>query len=202
MTAACAAVSGQEPSTPASGAKPTWSGSVSGAWYQLRDEADYVQPTLKADRGRLHLETRYAYEDRESLSFFGGANFEVGDGSVKLALTPMLGGLVGRVPGVIPALEADLNVWRIEAYGEAEYMFDLEDSSSKYFYMWSEISVWPVDWLRGGMVTQRTRVYRTERDIQRGLLVGVTFSKLEATFYLFNPGNDDRLAVLAVGLSF
>ena len=34
----------------------------------LPDESDYIQPTFKADRDWLHLETRYAYEDRKSLS--------------------------------------------------------------------------------------------------------------------------------------
>lgn len=167
----------------------------------LQDESDYIQPTLKADRDWLHLETRYAYEDRDSLSFFGGVNVEFGE-DVKLAVTPMIGGLVGEVDGIIPALEVDLMIWRFEAYGEAEYVFDLGDSSSKFFYMWSELSLRPTEWLRAGMVTQRTRVYRTERDIQRGALVGLAFSTVEATFYLFNPGADDRLAVLSIGLSF
>ena len=191
---------GQEPPS-AAASEPAWSWGISAAWYMLPDEADFIQPTIRADRDWLHLETRYAYEDRESLSFFAGVNFEFGT-DVKLEVTPMIGGLVGQVDGVIPALELDFTVWRLEAYGEAEYVFDLEDSSSKYFYMWSEISLWPTEWLRAGLVTQRTRVYQTERDIQRGPLVGVAFSKVEANFYLFNPGDDDRLAVFSIGLSF
>jgi hypothetical protein len=187
--------------TPAEPEPPLWSVSLSAAWYFLPDEPDYVQPTLKADRGRLHLETRYAYEDRYSLSIFAGANFEFGE-DVTLAITPMAGVLVGDVTGVIPAIELDFTVWRFEAYGEAEYVFTLDDSSSKFFYMWSELSLWPVKWARAGLVTQRTRVYRTDRDIQRGPLLGVSFSRLEGTFYLFNPGADDHLAVVSIGVSF
>jgi hypothetical protein len=86
----------------------------------------------------------------------------------------MIGGLVGQTDGIVPGLEIDLSIGLFEAYGEAEYVFDLDDSSSEYFYMWSELSVWPTQWLRAGVVTQRTRVYQTERDIQRGLLVGVS----------------------------
>jgi hypothetical protein len=194
-------VFGQEPASAPASEEPAWSGSVSAAWYMLPDESDYIQPTVRADRDWLHLETRYAYEDRKSLSFFAGVNFEFGK-DVKLALTPMIGGLVGDVDGVIPAAELDFTVWRFEAYGEAEYVFDLNDSDSKFFYMWSELSVRPTEWLRAGLVTQRTRVYRTERDIQRGPLVGVSFSKIDATFYWFNPGADDHLAVLSIGLSF
>jgi hypothetical protein len=178
-----------------------WEFGVSGALYVLPDEEDFVQPTFEVDRGLFHFETRYNYEDRESTSFFVGANFEFGD-EVKLALTPMIGGLVGQTNGIIPALEADLIIGPFEAYGEAEYVFDLGDSSSKYFYMWSELSLWPKEWLRAGVVTQRTRVYQTERDIQRGLLVGFALKKLDGTVYFFNPGADDYFTVVSLGVSF
>jgi hypothetical protein len=192
----------QPPAAPeAESEKTGWEFGLSGALYVLPDEGDFVQPTFKADRGRFHFETRYNYEDRDSTSFFVGANFELGD-KVKLALTPMLGGLVGQTDGIIPALEADLTVGPFEAYAEAEYVFDLNDSSSKYFYMWSELSVWPTEWLRGGMVIQRTRVYQTERDIQRGLLVGFSFKRVEGTVYFFNPGSDDHFTVVSLGVSF
>jgi hypothetical protein len=180
---------------------PTWSFSVPGALYLLPDEEDFVQPTFKADRGRLHLEARYNYEDRESASFFAGANFEMGH-EVKLALTPMIGGLVGQTDGIVPAFEADLTIGPFEAYGEGEYVFDLADSSSSFFYMWSELGFWPTEWLRAGVVTQRTRVYETERDIQRGLLLGVSFKGIEGAVYFFNPGSDDHFTVVSLGVSF
>lgn len=180
---------------------PSWEFGLSGALYVLPEEADFVQPTLRADRGRLHLETRYNYEDRQSVSFFAGANFEFGE-KAELALTPMLGGLVGDTDGIVPAFEADFTFGLFEAYAEAEYVFDLGDSSSRFFYMWSELSLWPTDWLRAGVVTQRTRVYQTERDIQRGLLVGFSYGPLEGTVYFFNPGSDDHLTVVSLGVSF
>jgi hypothetical protein len=141
---------------------------VSGALYLLPDEEDFVQPTFKADRGRLHLETRYAYEDRESVSFFAGANFELGN-DVTLALTPMIGGLAGRTDGIIPAFEANLTVGPFEAYGEAEYVFDLGDGSSSYFYMWSELSLWPTEWLRAGVVTFLPLQPGQRRSLRRGV---------------------------------
>jgi len=181
--------------------KTGWEFGLSGALYVLPDEGDYVQPTFKADHGLFHFETRYNYEDRDSTSFFVGANFEFGD-KVKLGLTPMLGGLVGQTDGIIPGLEADFPWGPFEAYGEGEYVFDLNDSSSKYFYMWSELSLWPTQWLRAGMVTQRTRAYQTDRDIQRGLLVGFTLTKIDGTVYFFNPGADDHFTVVSLGVSF
>jgi len=201
LTATASAQEAAPAEPPEVAGEPSWEFGLSGALYVLPDEEDFVQPTFKADRGILHLETRYNYEDRESASFFAGANFEFGD-KVKLALTPMIGGLVGETDGIIPALEADLTIGPFEAYGEAEYVFDLGDSESSYFYMWSELSVWPTEWLRAGVVTQRTRVYRTDRDIQRGLLVGVSFKRVEGAVYFFNPGSDDHFTVVSLGVSF
>ena len=44
-----------------------------------------------------------------------------------------------------------------------------------------ELSIYPVDWLRFGLVVQRTRDYETDFDIQHGLLVGVTYKQLNVT---------------------
>jgi hypothetical protein len=195
------------PNTPAAAApaseseEPTWEFNLSGALYVLPDEEDFLQPTLRIDRGLFHFEARYNYEDRDSTSFFAGANFTFGE-KVQLTLTPMLGGLVGKTDGIVPALEASLTAGRFEAYAEAEYVFDLEDSDSKFFYMWSELSFWPTDWLRAGVVTQRTRVFQTDRDIERGLLVGFAFRRVDGSVYFFNPGSDDHYTVVSIGVSF
>jgi hypothetical protein len=204
---ASAAASAQEPvpastppNPPEAGATG-WELGLSGAWYALPDEEDFVQPTFRADRGLFHFETRYNYEDRDSTSVFLGANFALGD-DVKLALTPMIGGLVGQTDGIVPGLELDFTAGPFEAYGEAEYVFDFGDTESSFFYMWSELSLWPTEWLRAGVVTQRTRVYQTDRDIQRGLLVGVALGHVEGAVYLFNPGRDDHFTVVSLGVSF
>jgi hypothetical protein len=186
---------------PSARAAEPWSFSLAGAAYVLPDEDDYVQPTVKADHERLHLEARYKYEDRDAASVFAGANFEVGD-TVKLALTPMVGGVFGSTDGIAPGLEADFTAGIFEAYGEGEYVFDVHDSASNFFYMWSEAAVAPTSWLRGGLVAQRTRVRETPRELQRGLLLGFTGNRLSGTVYVFEPGADDYSVVVVVELSF
>lgn len=178
-----------------------WWFDVAAAGYFIPEEEDFVQPTIRADHGRLHLEARHNYEDRDSVSAFAGGTFELGD-ELAVTLTPMIGGVTGNTDGIIPAVEADLTAAKLEAYAEAEYLFDLGDSSSSYFYMWSELSFWPTDWLRAGLVGQRTRVYQTERDIQRGLLVGLTAGRVDGAVYYFNPGADDHFLVVSLGVSF
>ena len=59
-----------------------------------------------------------------------------------------------------------------------------------------------MDWFRLGMVTQRTRVYDTDRDIQRGLLVGFSFKKLALTTYVLNPDDSKPTVVVAVAFNF
>ena len=166
----------------------SWEFGLSGALYVLPDEADFVQPTFKADRGLSPFRDPVQLRGPRLGVLLRRGELRARGDKVKLALTPMVGGLVGQTDGIIPALEADLTVGPFEAYGEAEYVFDLNDSSSKYFYMWSELSVWPTEWLRAGMVTQRTRVYQTERDIQRGAARGGVVQEGRRCRLLLQPG--------------
>jgi hypothetical protein len=178
-----------------------WSTSVSGAFYLLPDEQNFLQPTVRAGRGHLHLEARYNYEDRSSASFLFGANFETGD-ALTLSLTPMVGALIGRTAGVVPALELGLTWKRLEGYAEAEYVLVSGGDAGDYFYMWSELGVWATDWLRAGGVAQRTRVHHADRDVQPGLLVGARRARVDGTVYVFSPGGDDAYTVVSVAVSF
>ena len=188
------------PSAIAADAK-TWSFSASAYAYLVPDSRDYVQPTITADRTWLHLEARYNYEALDTGSAWVGYNFAGGE---KLAweVTPMLGGVFGDTTGIAPGYKGSLGWWKLELYSEGEYVFDTRDSSGSFFYNWSELTLSPLDWLRFGMVTQRTRAYETDRDIQRGFLVGLSYKKLSFTTYVFNPDESKPTVVLAVGVTF
>lgn len=178
-----------------------WSFSASAYVYLVPDSREYVQPTLTADRNWLHLEARYNYENLETGSAWAGYNFGGGE---KLAweLTPMLGGVFGDTTGIAPGYKGSLSWWKLELYSEGEYVFDTRDASESFFYNWSELTLAPVEWFRFGMVTQRTRAYQTDRDIQRGLLVGLSYRKVSVTTYVFNPDESRPTIVLAAGLCF
>jgi hypothetical protein len=119
-----------------------------------------------------------------------------------VTVTLMLGVSGGHTDALIPALELDVTWRRFEFYSEGQYVIPFGDRESRFFYNWSELSIWPTEWLRAGMVTQRTRVFDTERDLQRGVLVGATAARIESTFYLFNPGAGDQFSVVSVSISF
>ncbi|HEY1304763.1 MAG TPA: hypothetical protein VGF24_14470 [Vicinamibacterales bacterium] len=185
----------------AAGPSPVWSLRASAAVYAVPDEDNYVQPTVAADRGALHLEGRYNYEGRRSVSGFAGWNVEFGKAHT-LQLTPMFGFVAGDTDGIIPALEVSLAWRRLALYSEGEYVIDLANRSDRFLYNWSEASVSVTGWFRAGFATQRTRAYNTPRDIQRGPLVGVTVSNIDATVYVFEPGSDERVVVTAISVKF
>jgi hypothetical protein len=199
--------------TPASTAKDTtpvftkeadekaWSFSISASTYIVPDDQEYVQPTFTADRGWLHLEARYNYENLETGSVWVGYNCSGGE-KLEWEFTPMLGGVFGNTTGIAPGYKSSLTYWKFELSSEGEFVFDTGNSEGNFFYTWSELSVSPVDWFRFGLVGQRTRAYQTDVDIQRGLLVGFSYKKMDFTTYVFNLDQGKRTWVFSVGVSF
>jgi len=188
------------PALTAAADEKAWSFSVSAYTYIVPDSREYVQPTFAADRGWLHLEARYNYEDLETGSVWLGYNFGGGD-QLAWEFTPMLGGVFGHTTGMAPGYKGTLSWWKLELYTEGEYVFDTGDSSDNFFYTWSELALAPVDWFRFGLVVQRTKLYETGFDIQRGFLVGFSFKRVDLTTYVFNPA-DQPTFVVAAGVSF
>jgi len=179
----------------------TWSFSASVSTYIVPNDQEYVQPTLTADRGWLHLETRYNYENLETGSAWVGYNFSGGE-KLEWEFTPMLGGVFGNTTGIAPGYKFSLAYWKFDLSSEGEFVFDVGTSEGSFFYNWSELSISPVDWFRFGLVGQRTRAYQTDVDIQRGLLVGFSYKKIDFTTYVFNLDRDKPTWVFSVAVSF
>ena len=178
-----------------------WAFSLSASSYFVPDDTDYVQPTFTADRGTLHLETRYNYESPDAGSVWIGYNFSGGN-ELKWEFTPMLGGVFGDMTGIAPGYEFSATFGKIAFYSEGEYVFDTGHSEESFFYNWSELSVSPVEWFRFGLVGQRTRAYQTDLDFQRGLLAGFSWKRLELTTYVFNPDRSNPTWVLSLEVNF
>ena len=178
-----------------------WSFSGSISTYVVPDDHDYVQPTITADRGWLHLEGRYNYEALETGSAWLGYNFSGGEALV-WELTPMIGGIVGNTWGFAPGFKGAIGWWKLELYSEGEYVFDTTNSSESFFYSWSELGLAPVDWCRLGFAGQRTRTYESDREIQRGVFGGISYKALELTTYVFDPDTSEPTVVVAVGATF
>lgn len=191
------------PSEHAIDAEPehAWSCSLALAVYIVPDSHEYVQPTFKADLDALHLEARYNYEDLDTASLFIGWNFSFGD-ELTLELTPMIGAVFGETSGVAPGLEATLAWRQLELYTEAEYVFDSSDNDDNFFYMWTELSWYPVETFRIGAVAQRTRAYHSDADVERGLLLGISFENIDFAAYAFEFWQSDPTYVFSVTVNF
>jgi hypothetical protein len=186
-------------STPPEADEKVWSFSGSVYTYVVPDDRTYVQPTLTADRDWLHLEARYNYEAADTGSAWAGYNFSGGE-KLEWELTPMLGGVFGDTTGIAPGYKGSLTWRKLELYSEGEYVFDTGSTSDSFFYNWSELALVPAEWFRFGMVTQRTRLYKSDRDIERGVFAGFSYRHLSLTGYVLNPDQDKPTFVFAISL--
>lgn len=167
--------------------KSRWSFELEGLYFALRGDTDYALFLAHADRGPLHLEARYNYEDLHTGSAFVGWNLGVGE-QLRLDITPMVGGVVGRTAGIAPGLEFELSYWKLYLYSENEYVFALGGRGTSFFYTWSELSLWPVDWARVGLNLQVTRLTGTSPVTEPGFHVGLAYRNFSAAAYFFKPG--------------
>lgn len=177
------------------------SGTLTGYYNLLPDQPNYGTVIGTVQHGSVHLEARYNYEGRASTSGFVGWTLTGGQ-DVTWSITPLIGAVTGRVSGVVPGLEASIAYKSVDFYTEAEYVIDRNDSSNNYAYAWSELGWKPVDWLRIGLVGQRTRVVGNDRDVQRGVLLQAFAGRVTLGAYTFNPGQASRYTTVALGFAF
>jgi hypothetical protein len=180
---------------------PSWELDASLAAYLLPAQPDYLQPTVTADRGWLHLEARYSYEDRRTGSLFVGGNHQLGH-TLTLELTPMLGGVFGRTNGIAPALELALRWDPLELSSQSEFVVDLGDTSASFFYSWSEATVGLGSWGRAGVAVQRTKIVSTPHVVSVGPMAGASVGRFDATVYWFDPFASDEFVVIEAGATF
>lgn len=107
----------------------------------------------------------------------------------------------GEAHGHIAGLEASVGAGRLDYYLEAEYL-PARAGRAGYLYAWSELGYRPVEWVRLGVVMQRTRVYGGDRDIRPGCLLQFTVRNCTAGVYWFNPGAEAQVVMLSLGFRF
>ena len=192
----------QEASAPETSSKvPSWAFNATVYGYFPPEETHYAQPTVTADHGALHLETRYNYEALKSGSAWVGWNLSTGK-ELTLDATLLAGGVFGDLRGVAPGYELTLSYRQFQLYSEGEYVFDTDDSSGNYFYNWAQLGWSPWEWFTVGLASQRTRVYHTGLDVQRGVFVGFTWKSLTLDVFVFNPGWETPTVVSSLAVSF
>jgi hypothetical protein len=183
--------------------KPGWAYSATGMYYSLSDQSNFLLAIATAEQGQLHIEARYNYEALDTGSLFAGWKFSGGD-KLTYDLTPILGGVFGATQGIAPGFEASLAYGIADLYIESEYVFDTGAKDDSFAYAWSELGFSPLEWLRFGLVGQRTRVYNSARDIQPGGFAQLLMpGGLTLGLYVFNPDNDNaRFGIVSLAAKF
>ena len=177
-----------------------WSFGITAYPTAVRGGEDYTSVIAVADHDALHLEARYNYESVGARSAYAGWTFKGGDVFTWQA-TPIVGGAWGTTQSFVAGFEASL-AWRtLDLYVEAEHV-PTSSQGDAYLYAWSEVGWRPVEWLRVGIVGQRTRAYGNDRTIQRGPFAQVTVGAFSIGVYGFNPGGDDQVITGMIGVKF
>ncbi len=179
-----------------------WSGSLAGYYYFI--PGDKIPPTITGctNHKSLHLESRYNYEDINSLSVFAGYNFEKQYGKLDVTITPMAGILVGHTKGVLPALELNASWCFITLYSENEYMLDFKGKKNYFFYSWSQLSAQTFKNISAGVLAQSLRWYQTKFAIQRGIYIEYNLKNFTLGLYYFNPFTAFNFTIISASFAF
>jgi len=182
---------------------------IPSSWSFAADAYYYIFPSEKntttllgyADHKALHLEARYNYEDLKTGSVFGGYKFEAGNKFV-FSATPMIGFVFGNTNGIAPGLEINLAWKKFDFYSESEYVFDFDGKENDFFYNWTELAITPFRNFRTGISANRTRLFQSELEVEKGIFMEYSFWKLTAGVHYFNPFSNDEFVIVTLGIEF
>jgi hypothetical protein len=190
------------PAVTSTTAASRWAYSVTASYYSFHNQDDFFLGVATAEKGPLHIEARYNYEAIDSGSLFAGWKFSGGE-KITYELTPILGVVFGSKEGIAPGFEASISYGIVDFYTETEYVHDLDVREDSFTYSWNELGFSPLEWLRFGLASQRTLIYQSDRDIQRGFFAQVKYRK--ATFGIFDFNPDDSCShfiIYSLGFEF
>jgi hypothetical protein len=178
-----------------------WNFSAWAEMYIIPGEEVFFNPTFYANHKSLHLEGRYNYEDRSTASLWAGRRFEFGKG-VKFVFIPMASIVFGNTNGMAPGLETSITYGKFDLYSENEYVFDFTSKSNNFFYAYSELAISPLKPIRTGATIQRTRVFESPRELQRGIFLEYYFGKCRGGAFYFNPFSSDNYWIASFSVDF
>ena len=169
--------------------------------YFFPDDANITILTGYVDYKSIHMEARYNYEDLNTASVFGGYRFEAGK-KINFGFTPMLGAVFGNTNGIAPGILIEILWKKMDFYSETEYVYDFAKKEYNFLYTWSELAITPFTNFRTGLSANRTRLFQSDLDLQRGVFAEYIIWKMTAGIHYFNPFTEDNFLIAAISIDF
>jgi hypothetical protein len=181
---------------------PATSVAATGYYYAMRDEPDFAAGVATLDHASWHLEARYNYEARNAGSAFVGWKFRGGE-AITFEVTPIVGALFGAARGVVPTRQRQASRGARSTPTSKRSTSTIATAPMRATTTaWSELAWKPVEWLRVGLVGQRTHTVDTGRDLQRGVFARPPSARPTLGAYAFNPDSGARYVIVSLGARF
>ena len=114
----------------------------------------------------------------------------------------MAGIVFGNTDGIATGLEMDITYKKFDLYSESEHVFDFSSKENNFFYMYSELAFRSYQGYKTGILAQRTRLYESDREIQRGVFGEYYFGRFRVGVFYFNPFADDNFLIVSFSVDF
>jgi len=177
----------------------SWSFSGYAYYYLFPDRNNLATLLAYADYKNFHSEIRYNYEGENTASVFAGYRMSGGK-KINWGITPIVGYLFGDLNGILPGVKIDLTWKKFDFYSESEYMHVTGVKEENYFYTYSELAYNPMTQLRIGGAANRTKLFHSSLDFQRGIFAQYIIKQLTAGIYFYNPFSSERYTVASLFL--
>lgn len=179
-----------------------WSGSAAVYYYFIPGEKTPPTITASASHKSLYIESRYNYEDINSLSAFAGWNMEKQYNKLDISVTPMAGAVVGHTNGIVPGLEFNATYTRFTLYSENEYVLNFKGKEDYFFYSWTQLSRQIFKNIQAGVLAQSLRWFKTKFDIQRGVYAEYNVGSFTFDAYYFNLFTNSEFVIVSANFDF
>lgn len=174
-------------------------GSIEQIYYFDEDGSFAIGPIAKLQHDKkLHLEVRYNYEEKRTVSFYVGKCFSE-DSEFSYSIVPIIGGVAGRFNGWSGGLNLDLEYKNFYLSSQSQYTFSADDEVNNFYFTWSELGYQPLNWFYGGVALQETVFPQTNKYVTYpGFVIGFIYKKWTLPVYGFKTGENTQAFVCSI----
>ncbi|HYG20204.1 MAG TPA: hypothetical protein VD816_14800 [Ohtaekwangia sp.] len=178
-------------------------GQLSGGFehiYYVEDGNDFSMGPIGyiQNKAGWYAEVRYNYEEKRTFSLYVGKVYS-NEGELSYAITPMVGGVIGRFKGGSAGLDVDLDFRGFFVSTQSQYTFSVNEEISNFYFAWSEAGYQPLPWVYGGVALQQTYFPQTKETVTHpGALIALCYKNWTLPLYLFDTGQSTRTFICSI----